>query len=389
MGTGGAPAGGMIGADPDQLDDLARELSGAADRLVATHSALRGRLHTAPWSGSDAQAFRHDWDTTHHQAIGAAGRRLRDASVALTRQADEQRRASAAPGAGSPAGLAGPGGGPGPIGGLGLAVPVGMHPAGGPSIDGFTMGPPTEPPLTFTDSFPYDPDARATPADHAAWLKWGAQAAGAHLIRPDLDDALRVYDHYRDNTGTPMTVDYEEAYREDAAIAAAVDAELARARTAAQDLAAQTGQSSFSMSGAASLASALSGYPSTENWQKALGDHQLWSSADVTIAGGTATMVITVHAHDRYDFNAGMSDIATGTPDDENGRFAVLGWAKPFDTRGELTRTITWPVGDSIPITAGEGDVSRNPGSEDRPDELGSGRPSWPPIPDTTPLDGT
>lgn len=97
----------MIGADPDRLDDLARELSGAADRLAATHTALRGRLHTAPWSGTDAQAFRHDWDTAHHRAIDGACRRLRDASVDLFRQADEQRRASAAPGAGTPIGPVG------------------------------------------------------------------------------------------------------------------------------------------------------------------------------------------------------------------------------------------------------------------------------------------
>ena len=252
-----------------------------------------------------------------------------------------------------------------------------VHPAGLPTVgdpDGepgddpgapggapFIIGPATEPPLTYAEYFPYDPNAQASAADRAAWLKWGAQAAGAHLIRPDLDDALRVYDHYRDNSGTPMTVDYEEAYREDANIASAVDAEIARARSAAEDLAAQSGSTSFSMTGDASLASALGGYPSTENWQKAVGDHQIWSSADVTVENGTATMVISVHAHDRYDFNAGMSDIATGTPDDENGRFAVLGWARPFDTRGELTRTITWTVGDSAPVGAGDGDVSAIP----------------------------
>jgi hypothetical protein len=67
-----------------------------------------------------------------------------------------------------------------------------------------------------------------------------------------------------------------------------------------------------------------------------------------------------------------------------DGRFAVLGGAKPFDTAGRLTRTITRDTGG---VSAGDGDVSRNPTTDDRPDELGTGRPAWPPNSGTTPLD--
>lgn len=41
-----------------------------------------------------------------------------------------------------------------------------------------------------------------------------------------------------------------------------------------------------------------------------------------------------------------MSDIATGTPDEINGRFAVIGWAHPFNTKGGLTRVVTWQDGN-------------------------------------------
>ena len=383
--------GRMVGADPEQLDELGRAMAGAAQQLSAVSTRVRAQLHAVEWSGSDAQAFRHAWDAVHRRILEAATTRLHDAASTLHRNADEQRQASAVTGpagggTAAPAGL---------TGGFGTSVPVpaaGGDPGDQPGAPGgaaYVIGPSTEPPLTYTDSFPYDPNARPTPADHLSWAKWGAQAAGAHLLRPDLDDALRVYDHYRDNSGTSITVDYEEAYREDANIAKAVDTEIGNAQAAAERLAAESGSSSFSMTGDATMVGTLGGYPATENWQKALGDHQLWSSADVTIVDGVATMTITVHAHDRYDFNAGMSDIATGTPDDENGRFAVLGWAKPFDTAGQLTRTITWNVGDADGVSAGDGDVSRNPTTEDRPDELGSGRPAWPPIPGNTPLDGT
>ena len=39
-----------------------------------------------------------------------------------------------------------------------------------------------------------------------------------------------------------------------------------------------------------------------------------------------------------YNFNPGKSDIVSGTPDDENGRFSELGWAKEFRTYGALTK---------------------------------------------------
>lgn len=40
-----------------------------------------------------------------------------------------------------------------------------------------------------------------------------------------------------------------------------------------------------------------------------------------------------------------MHDIATGLPDDSNGRFAVLGWAKSFFTYGKAVRKVTWTAG--------------------------------------------
>lgn len=49
---------------------------------------------------------------------------------------------------------------------------------------------------------------------------------------------------------------------------------------------------------------------------------------------------------DRYNFNRGQSDIASAAPDDENGRFTEIGWAKPFDSTGSVTRTVTWTLGD-------------------------------------------
>ncbi|MFG2563640.1 hypothetical protein [Streptomyces sp. NPDC048496] len=97
-------------------------------------------------------------------------------------------------------------------------------------------------------------------------------------------------------------------------------------------------------------------YTKTENWDKTLGDHKIWGSAEVTSQGDKFTMTITVHAMDRYDFNKDMTDKASGASDNENGRFTTLGWAKPFMVSGSLTRVVTWnrgDVGSSTVVTNG------------------------------------
>lgn len=85
---------------------------------------------------------------------------------------------------------------------------------------------------------------------------------------------------------------------------------------------------------------------SSENWQKTIGAHQVFGVGSVTIdpKTGMATMVVTFYMEDMYNFNPGMSDIASGTPDDINGRFSELGWAKEFKTYGSLTKTIKWQL---------------------------------------------
>lgn len=236
----------------------------------------------------------------------------------------------------------------------------------------YVIGAPTKPALKFDDDFMYDPNAKATFGDYVDWNKWGAMQRGAQVLRPDLDDATELYAHYRDGTGTPKTVDYGEAYREDPSIRRAVDGEIASAREWAERIHRETGNTNFSMTGRAVN---VSDYPETENWQKALGGHKIWGSGDVKIEGNRATMTITIHAEDRYNFNAGSEDIATGAPDNDNGRFAQLGWAKPFDTNGQVTKTISWDLGSSAPPQVTEPESpTRNPGREDRADEAGSSR---------------
>ena len=151
------------------------------------------------------------------------------------------------------------------------------------------------------------------------------------------------------NSGEPKVSDYEKAYQEDSAVKAAVDKEVARAQQAANQFVARgfgrlqiTGDPRWTTPGE---------YPVTENWQKAIGAYQLWTSADVTVSGRIVTMTVTVHAADHYNFNPGQADIATGLPDNANGRFTELGWAQPFDTSGQVVRRVTWDIADPTNVT--------------------------------------
>ena len=94
-------------------------------------------------------------------------------------------------------------------------------------------------------------------------------------------------------------------------------------------------------------------YPETENWQKAIGGHPVWTSADVQVTGAAPnrnfTMTITLHAEDRHNFNPGAADINTGVPDSANGVFEVTGQARQYTNYGELTRVVTWREAISQP----------------------------------------
>lgn len=203
----------------------------------------------------------------------------------------------------------------------------------------YHTGPPEPPDIKFDDDFVYDSKDPGF-SDHAMKMKWLAQLRGAQALGL-MPDATEMYEHYWDNTGTPKEWDYEKAYREDSGIRRGVDSEVTRAAQAAEEII-RSGPTDFSMTGAPSSAAP---YPQTENWQKAVGGYQIWSHGNVKVEGNKATMVITVEGEDRYNFNRGDSDIATGAPDNDNGRFTEIGWAKPFDTNGSMTKTITWELG--------------------------------------------
>lgn len=234
------------------------------------------------------------------------------------------------------------------------------QPTGPDTSDGFTVGPPTPPSINHDDGFTEfcavngghaDCSPDASFSDYTNRTKYeallrGAQAAG------HLDDGTETYAHYLYGDGEDWHFDYNEFITEDANGKIAADNLLIEAQRNAEIIG--QGREQFRIS---SEAYPIGGgdprfpYPSTENWQKAIGGHHVWTNADVTVTTNDAgeriyTMTLTYHGEDRYNFNPGQADEASGLLDRENGRFEVLGWADPFMSYGESQRTVTWVEGD-------------------------------------------
>ena len=200
--------------------------------------------------------------------------------------------------------------------------------------------------IEWDDDFPHGSKAgQETAQDRINWWKWKAMLeVGARGIK-NIPDAADFYEHFRDNTGTPMTFDYERAYDEDAGVRNRVNARLNDSLQAANE-AVTAGKTEATLY---SPATSEGPYPETENWRKTIGGHTNYTTTKVEVSGDTVTATVTVHARDKYNFDRGKADVDSGTPDAVNGRFEELGWAKSFETSGSLTQTYTWKVGEQPP----------------------------------------
>ena len=200
--------------------------------------------------------------------------------------------------------------------------------------------------ILWDNDFPHGSKAgQDTFQDHVNWAKWQVMLdVGARGIK-NIPDAADFYAHFRDNTGTPKTFDYERAYEEDAGVRNRVNARVNDSLQAANE-AATAGMTETTLY---SPATSEGPYPVTENWRKTIGGHTNYTTTNVEVSGDTVTATVTVHARDKYNFDRGKADIDSKTPDAVNGRFEELGWAKSFETSGSLTQTYTWKVGEQPP----------------------------------------
>lgn len=87
--------------------------------------------------------------------------------------------------------------------------------------------------------------------------------------------------------------------------------------------------------------------PESVAWGSTLGGHARWADGEVVVEEGRARMTVTVHAERLYDTDAVPPPLSSSRPDDLHGRFAALGWERPFVVTGETTRLVTWAL-DSL-----------------------------------------
>lgn len=326
----------MQGMNISAIRRVAQGLENCSQDLTDSVKRLDQLLRRVDWRGPDAEQFLHDWRTKDRPfAVGSASH-LSERGAILRQQIADQEASSDSDGQGT---------GPG--------SPTGESPTPGATTttsNGYSIGIAQKPNIHWDQDFVWGSES-ATPQDALDAVVWKSKGEAALLV-PGLGDAARAYLHYWDNNGEPFHIDYDRAAQEDSSIQENIDDEIRRSMAGAEELIA-SGNQSFSMTGPAS---GIEHYPVTENWQKTIGGYQQWSSAEVTTSGNTATMTITVHAEDYYNFNRGQADIASGTPDDVNGRFCEVGWAKPFPTSGEVTRVVTWELGSNSPTITSPAD---------------------------------
>ncbi|MFZ4518237.1 MAG: WXG100 family type VII secretion target [Microthrixaceae bacterium] len=93
-----APSAGIgrLGADPEELERLARGMRTAAERLSVVGGGVAAGLRRAHWHGPDAEAFRARWHRRLGPDLRHAADSCRRAARELDRHAAEQRRAAGA-----------------------------------------------------------------------------------------------------------------------------------------------------------------------------------------------------------------------------------------------------------------------------------------------------
>jgi hypothetical protein len=197
------------------------------------------------------------------------------------------------------------------------------------------------------------PPEKPTSTDHFQLAAWRAKLEAAEAARPDLADATAAYRHFLYGMGADRQINYERYVGSDSSgqktLASILNDFKYHATVIGID------REDFEITSdpyALGSEPNLFPYPATENWQKALGAHIGWITAKVHVHTDKADLKdvfvaeVVLHVEDKYNFNPGAADIATGIPDSANGRFEITGLAHQYMNRATLRRSLTWKEGD-------------------------------------------
>lgn len=251
----------------------------------------------------------------------------------------------------------------------------------------YRLGKPQRPNISHDDGFlGRFPSRPPSAADRTAFAKWLATLEGSEaLCNPqtgrmlppcsyeDLSDANAAYRHFLFGNGEDRHIDYERFIAGDPTGKQLLEKLLKDFQHHVGLIARDRVSFSVTSEPYSIGLGGFVGYPETANWQKALGGHVVWVSADVQVSVDREQKLryqadVLVHMEDRYNFNPGQQDVATGIPDSENGRFEITGLAKQYTNYGKITRRISWSEGaaEADFISGPAEGRSRHPGGNRR-----------------------
>jgi hypothetical protein len=251
----------------------------------------------------------------------------------------------------------------------------------------YRIGDPTRPNIHHDNGFlqnpnnPNDPTLQPTVSpsqadkdyynDQLSQVHWAQRVDGLHIPFTDKDDTARrlsdgieAYRHFLEGNGADRNFSYDKFVNDDASGKTVLNNAIADTQRGAEDLYKQMVAKDPSLANKPITFNVTSGaitvggsnaypYPDTENWQKAIGGHPIWNSATVTVNPPTTpggdpqfSMKYTLHAEDRYNFNPGQADIATGVPDATRGKLEQTGLAHQYTQYSTLNRDVSWTQGN-------------------------------------------
>ena len=203
-----------------------------------------------------------------------------------------------------------------------------------------------KPAFTYDSGFSQFPKEDSTWKDrlnYALWHKKGEAAVATYFL---FEGGL-AYLHYLGGSGKEHTFDLDD-YLSDDKSGVQLKANIIQiAKANAQKVLPDGGSEAYYSQGFQAAFGGDFPYPESENWQKAIGAFNVYYKSEVSATknkNGSVTykMLLTIYGEDKYNFNPGQSDIATGTSDNVNGRFEVVGLAKEFMQHGTYTEKIEW-----------------------------------------------
>lgn len=165
----------------------------------------------------------------------------------------------------------------------------------------------------------------------------------------DLSDAAAAYRHFLFGKGKDRTFNYERYILNDPAGKELLENLISDFQNHIENIGRDRIKFSVTSSAynAGNSVDAIAPYPKTVNWQKTLGAHYLWVSADIAVSANKKGDImynadLTINVEDQYNFNPGQNDIASGIPDSANGIFEVTGLGSQYMHFAKVKRQITW-----------------------------------------------